>query len=499
MPEFSCCFPRQRYGRRALESLLTHNRDNAQLVSWAIRLVYEADKPNIREQAFLAIASVLQVVAAFPISHVQSMCLALFMSADLALPIKQQAKLLLHTLKERVFGATDKDVPLPLSLPLTVMSMHAQDQLVLSRDLATRHPDLTLNVFLELSHRFQSASKDARRMCLSSLTPWLEGVQLIRQPSPKGFGLLGCHPFHVLNNLLFMCLQTDVGDESLKLWASLCQSDENVVIILEYLIEQGSTIGCAEFVYLAKRIVLELARISTEVQKQTQNKKMKLKKKLSHEHSFFFFFSLFLLPFPSRDPQTTIATLTAYMASAHSMPRAIKTGSLDLMTLGRNEWVEKDGNGYVAPLQSFVAGLSPLIDLFNPALIFTVEVVQQHSGYAWRRHLPLMLHALFLGLDHTSPYVHRQCQQLLFNLVHCLVLPKAAASSATSHLANALITQISRETGALWPLEDVMPTLYPVPSEQTLATFLGQVQSKRRRKKNRRKKKIRSKEEDWNN
>ena len=227
----------QSYGRRALESLLMYNQNESQFVSWAIRQVYEADSPSVRENAFLAMANVLREFETFPISRVQSMCLALFMSADLALPIKQQAKLLLLTLKERFFGDTDEELLLPLSLPQTVMSMHSQDQLVLSRDLAKKHPEHTLNVFLELSHRFQSASKDARRMCLSCLTPWLEGIHLIRQPSPEGFGQLGCHPYHVLNNLLFMCLQTDVGDESLKLWASLCQTPENVVIILEYLIE----------------------------------------------------------------------------------------------------------------------------------------------------------------------------------------------------------------------------------------------------------------------
>lgn len=35
----------------------------------------------------------------------------------------------------------------------------------------------------------------------------------------------------------------------------------------------------------------------------------------------------------------------------------------------------------------------------------------------WTLHVPIMLHILFLGLDHTRPIVRDHCKQLLLNLL----------------------------------------------------------------------------------
>lgn len=35
----------------------------------------------------------------------------------------------------------------------------------------------------------------------------------------------------------------------------------------------------------------------------------------------------------------------------------------------------------------------------------------------WAIHVPLMLHILFLGMDHTRTLVHHHCKQLLLNLL----------------------------------------------------------------------------------
>lgn len=45
------------------------------------------------------------------------------------------------------------------------------------------------------------------------------------------------------------------------------------------------------------------------------------------------------------------------------------------------------------------------------------DVVVDGIELDWTIHVPLMLHILFLGLDHTRSLVHQHCKQLLLNLL----------------------------------------------------------------------------------
>ena len=45
------------------------------------------------------------------------------------------------------------------------------------------------------------------------------------------------------------------------------------------------------------------------------------------------------------------------------------------------------------------------------------DVVVDGVEVDWSIHVPLMLHILFLGLDHTRPLVHEHCKTLLLNLL----------------------------------------------------------------------------------
>lgn len=45
------------------------------------------------------------------------------------------------------------------------------------------------------------------------------------------------------------------------------------------------------------------------------------------------------------------------------------------------------------------------------------DVVVDGIELDWTIHVPLMLHILFLGLDHTKALVHQHCKQLLLNLL----------------------------------------------------------------------------------
>lgn len=45
------------------------------------------------------------------------------------------------------------------------------------------------------------------------------------------------------------------------------------------------------------------------------------------------------------------------------------------------------------------------------------DVVVDVVDLDWPIHVPLMLHILFLGLDHSRTLVHEHCKQLLLNLL----------------------------------------------------------------------------------
>jgi hypothetical protein len=60
------------------------------------------------------------------------------------------------------------------------------------------------------------------------------------------------------------------------------------------------------------------------------------------------------------------------------------------------------------------------------------DVVVDGVDVDWSIHVPLMLHILFLGLDHNRPLVHEHCKQLLLNLL--LVLADHSDHLTVAHI-----------------------------------------------------------------
>lgn len=77
--------------------------------------------------------------------------------------------------------------------------------------------------------------------------------------------------------------------------------------------------------------------------------------------------------------------------------------------------------GYFAPLNKILPDTNLPISGFHrcnvAVMLLTDIVVDGITGIDWTLHLPLMLHILFLGLDHTRAIVRDHCKQLLLNLL----------------------------------------------------------------------------------
>lgn len=77
--------------------------------------------------------------------------------------------------------------------------------------------------------------------------------------------------------------------------------------------------------------------------------------------------------------------------------------------------------GYFAPLNKILPDTNLPISGFHrcnvAVMLLSDIVVDGIAGIDWTLHLPLMLHILFLGLDHSRITVRDHCKQLLMNLL----------------------------------------------------------------------------------
>ncbi|KAG7313541.1 hypothetical protein JYU34_000685 [Plutella xylostella] len=96
--------------------------------------------------------------------------------------------------------------------------------------------------------------------------------------------------------------------------------------------------------------------------------------------------------------------------------------------------------GYFAPLTEYLPDTTQPISGFhrcNVAVMLLCDVVLDGVELDWSIHVPLMLHIVFLGMDHTRWLVHQHCRQLLLNLL-------VAVAAHNDHLTVARVLLASR-------------------------------------------------------
>ncbi|KAL0279789.1 UNVERIFIED_CONTAM: hypothetical protein PYX00_001270 [Menopon gallinae] len=153
----------------------------------------------------------------------------------------------------------------------------------LSKQLAQLHPELTMPMFSEITHRFQTARQELRQLLLQYLLPWLYNMELVDPNVPpanplsyfqyyanemnrvggrrEGWGSAEATEM-VLNNLFYITAK--FSDEHPKeveeLWTTLCSCwPNNLKVIIRYLLII-SGMAPQELLTYTKRVVLYLAR-----------------------------------------------------------------------------------------------------------------------------------------------------------------------------------------------------------------------------------------------
>lgn len=112
--------------------------------------------------------------------------------------------------------------------------------------------------------------------------------------------------------------------------------------------------------------------------------------------------------------------------------------------------------GYYAPLTEFLPDSSQPVTGFHRCNLAVMLLADVLDGITidWSPHVPLMLHVIFLGLDHTRSFVHEHCKNLLLKLL--IVLTKH-----DDHLgvAKILLSNKTQELGYGLPTQSLVPKI----------------------------------------
>ncbi|XP_038216903.1 protein furry isoform X4 [Zerene cesonia] len=104
--------------------------------------------------------------------------------------------------------------------------------------------------------------------------------------------------------------------------------------------------------------------------------------------------------------------------------------------------------GFFALLTEYLPDTSQPVSGFhrcNVAVMLLCDVVLDGVELDWSIHVPLMLHIVFLGMDHTRWLVHQHCRQLLLNLL-------VAVAAHHDHLTVARVLLAARSAHLGMPL-----------------------------------------------
>ncbi|XP_014285726.3 protein furry isoform X3 [Halyomorpha halys] len=273
--------------------LLECNSDIGSLLDWVVDRCYTA-KPQVADGCFLALATIFSA-REYPCDHYTAVINVTLMSTGCPRSeIHETALQLLQLLDKRFFGAVhpplgDGDLETDdkggSTLDVLLSSSYCRSQDRLSRHLSQLHPELTMPMFSEITHRFQTARPDVRQLLLEYLLPWLHNMELVDPNVPpsnplsyyqcvndsrsnlkrEGWGSVEATEM-VLNNLFYITAK--FADEHAKeveqVWATLCSCwPNNLKVIIRYLIII-SGMAPNELLQYAKRVVVYLARAQTD-------------------------------------------------------------------------------------------------------------------------------------------------------------------------------------------------------------------------------------------
>lgn len=407
---------------------MIYNQDQALLLDDIIEQCYAGNpKLEFTQGYFLALADIFTKVEDYPCRIHQIMSLSLFKAGDAKKSIRKAAINLLRVLEERVFAdscAKEYEIGITSSLP----AIYKHTQTLLSARLALDHPEQTYSMLSEITQRFEHISSNSQREVLIYMLPWLRKIDLT--VGAQEFEL-SASAFMVLSNLYYITIK--FGDTYVKevasLWTQLVDHGRNVRAIILYLLDMGLEKRNPWFLVHAKRVFVCLGRT----------------------------------PAFAKLVEEIIAEIT---------PRS--------MVPQLKEPDNKHANAFpllfVADPEKVLPPYSkrPVFSRGQLAMVFLVDLAIE-AGADLAPHLPLLLHTIFVQLDHLTSIVCDQSRCFLINLIHSIIVRQSMESEA-ARKANELIQYLSAKEGKrLWAYENITPKNRRLQSSQDLGDLLSKV------------------------
>uniref|UniRef100_A0A4W6DYN4 FRY microtubule binding protein n=1 Tax=Lates calcarifer TaxID=8187 RepID=A0A4W6DYN4_LATCA len=447
--------------------LLELNADQVNLFNWAVDRCYTGSY-QLASGCFKAIATVCGS-RNYQSDIVTLLNLVLFKASDTNREIYEISMQLMQILEAKLFVYSKRIAeqkpnsilygthgPLP---PLYSVSLPQ-----LSSQLARMYPELTLPLFSEVSQRFPTTHPNGRQIMLTYLLPWLSNIELVdsglllpvftpctsdydsssrttssgssHQLKGTGWGSLQATSM-VLNNLMFMTAKygDDLpGPEMENAWNALVSNEKwsnNLRTTLQFLISLCGVSSDTALLPYVRYVVIYLCRNNTI---QTMEE--------------------LIFELQQTDPVNPVvqhcdsppfyrfsATSKVSTAASGTFFNYNKCKNTDIFCIYLGEplppyadWlmvVVETNQPHPLPMPLNGGCWAPLVDFLpetitprgplhrcNIAVIFMTEMVVDHSVREdWAMHLPLLLHALFLGMDHYRPEVFEHSKRLLLHLL----------------------------------------------------------------------------------
>ncbi|CAO3652266.1 unnamed protein product [Mucor fragilis] len=414
--------------RRSLEAVMIYNQDQTVLLDDIIEQCYAGNpKLEFTQGYFQALAEIVTQVEDYPCHIHQIMSLALFKSGDAKKTIRKTAIHLLRVIEERVFAdscAKEYEIGITSSLP----AIYKHTQTLLSARLALDHPEQTYSMLSEITQRFEHISPNSQREVLTYMLPWHRKVDLSVGPHDTE---LSASAYMVLSNLYYITVK--FGDiyvkETAALWSQLVDYGRNVRAIIMYLLDMGQETRNPWFLIHAKRVFVCLGRT----------------------HAF------------ATVTEEVIAEITP-----RSMVPQLKEAS--------NRHAHAFPMLFVADTEKVLPSYPkrPVFSRGQLAMVFLVDLAIE-AGADLAPHLPLLLHSIFVQLDHLTSIVCDQSRCFLINLIHSIVVRQSIDSEASQKASEIIQWLVSKEGKRLWAYENITPVNRRITSADEIKALLQQV------------------------
>ncbi|PGH07578.1 hypothetical protein AJ80_07967 [Polytolypa hystricis UAMH7299] len=245
-------------GRRALNSLTTHNKEYPYLLEQSVEMVYLSEQPKAQESYFEVVAQVLMEHTDYPLAFWRILAAVLFALGNAKREIRMKSARLLRTLEERQQKSSRlQDFDISISDKTTAVYKLAQFET--SKRLAQQHSDLVFTIFSEFSLHFKNVQPDTQRNMVAAILPWVQTIEL--QVDPNGGPT--AKSYMLLANLFEITIRssTVLPNEVQALWQALATGPHggNVQLVLDFIINLCLERKEQNFVDYAKQIVVFLS------------------------------------------------------------------------------------------------------------------------------------------------------------------------------------------------------------------------------------------------